>query len=411
MAFLLFFYKYRVKDFTIPLTDTRIYSVISIYRPFINGIDDEPGHDNTVSEVAFKVAKEYTFYSGSDSYQMEVLDVVEITDKFVGYVHTSTDYTFYDTDPIWNFTQTWVKYNDSHFVAFSTDKDIEKLLEVQITYVSQASGFFKQNSLTNSRDDVFFGVHEDHDVTITSDQRLSYTTGALWWAEDKVVNRIQTVDEFVSSVEEERQICSGALLDVSMGSSLTNDAKTALNDKQWVVRFADTTRWYFADLEGVYWVESGVSIGDVAILRLKFVTDGRVYNLGVVDNKQTGSDNPVNEHWYDSDFHLPDVSDGWSLDEILAVIFLCLLAVGLLVILAPVLPYIFQGIVAVFKGIGKFFAWSGRNTAKSIRNVTASSVAKSKSKKAKEKRKSERAEKQHQKKLKKELKKKYGKKD
>lgn len=36
-------------------------------------------------------------------------------------------------------------------------------------------------------------------------------------------------------------------------------------------------------------------VGDVTILRLKFETDGITYNLGVIDNKQSGSDTPINE--------------------------------------------------------------------------------------------------------------------
>ena len=35
-------------------------------------------------------------------------------------------------------------------------------------------------------------------------------------------------------------------------------------------------------------------VGNVTILRLKFETDGITYNLGVIDNKQTGSTEPSN---------------------------------------------------------------------------------------------------------------------
>ena len=36
-------------------------------------------------------------------------------------------------------------------------------------------------------------------------------------------------------------------------------------------------------------------VSDVIILRLKFETDGKIYNLGVIDNKQTGDGIPDNE--------------------------------------------------------------------------------------------------------------------
>ena len=36
-------------------------------------------------------------------------------------------------------------------------------------------------------------------------------------------------------------------------------------------------------------------VGDVTILSLKFEHLGKTFNLGVIDNKQTGSGKPVNE--------------------------------------------------------------------------------------------------------------------
>ena len=35
------FYKYRVKNFTVPQDDTRIYSIVSIFRSFIAGVDED----------------------------------------------------------------------------------------------------------------------------------------------------------------------------------------------------------------------------------------------------------------------------------------------------------------------------------------------------------------------------------
>ena len=80
------------------------------------------------------------------------------------------------------------------------------------------------------------------------------------------------------------------------------------------------------------------------ILRLKFETDGVTYNLGVIDNKQTGSDKPINDEQVNV-----ELSDTGKL--ILGILALILL----LIILWPILPYIIKAVVWVislpFKGI------------------------------------------------------------
>ena len=74
-------------------------------------------------------------------------------------------------------------------------------------------------------------------------------------------------------------------------------------------------------------------VGDVTILRLKFETNGKVYNLGVIDNKQTGSDKPVNNEWISA-----ELSDNFKL--ILSIILLVLA----ILLLMPVFRLIFKGI-------------------------------------------------------------------
>ena len=94
-------------------------------------------------------------------------------------------------------------------------------------------------------------------------------------------------------------------------------------------------------------------MGDVTILRLKFETDGIIYNLGVIDNKQTGSTNPSNETDIDV-----------SLNNRGKTLLYLLMAILLIVLLAPILPYILQLVIliisipirlviGVVRGIGK----------------------------------------------------------
>ena len=315
------FYKYKVKDFTVSSEATRVYSVVSILRPFIKDVDAEPGFDNTVSEVPFAVAKEYTFYSGQDNYQMQVLDVVEITDKFVGYV-------IYAEDVDYATGRNWVINKCGHIVAFSCDKKIDKLLEADVYYVSQSYGhthLFEDFFDLKPTDKYTFGDRVSHITTLTSEDKLTYSGGELWWATDFTANRIQTTDEFIASTNVTEKVYTGTVLDVSRASTLTEESLRALQGKEWILRFAETEEKYrFMDNGMTTYEYYSTLIGDVSILRLKFETEGEVYNLGVVDNKQTGSNKPMNNYEYNLDFHLPDDE---TLKNIIAIILVVLIIV------------------------------------------------------------------------------------
>ena len=81
--------------------------------------------------------------------------------------------------------------------------------------------------------------------------------------------------------------------------------------------------------------QSSTIVGDVTILRLKFETDGVTYNLGVIDNKQSGDpDTPINEEHYN-----------FEPTDLLKIILIIIALVLLLIILAPILPYIIKFVI------------------------------------------------------------------
>ena len=148
-------------------------------------------------------------------------------------------------------------------------------------------------------------------------------------------DRIETVDEFIAENEGWQNVYSGAIIDVNVANKITEEGKAALQGKKWVLRFAETSY----SLNSGYGSVTSFStlVGDVTILRLKFETDGKVFNLGVVDNKQTGSDKPVNEETV-------TVTVKEDFKRILSIILLVLI----ILLLLPVIRLI-------FKGIGKLF--------------------------------------------------------
>ena len=125
--------KYRVENFIVLCTDVRVYEISSIFRPFKEGVDTPPsGEGQTVSEVSYPVGKRFEFTMGEDgtsNMSLTDIELITVTDKFVGF-------TRYD--------EGWknVRASDIHFVAFSTDKKMDDLLEVDIYYQQQHYDFY-----------------------------------------------------------------------------------------------------------------------------------------------------------------------------------------------------------------------------------------------------------------------------
>lgn len=322
------FFKYVVDGLTVSFAPQRYYGITQIMRPFDESIDEQADDGNIVTEVEYAVAKQYCIGTKDGESHVEVIDIetIEITDKFVGYVRYSDGFKLY------------VGACDSHFVAFNTDRDIDKLMEADVYYASQSYSWVSGAGIGENEE---FGEKQDNIAYLTSEQHVDHT-GDGWFAGTYSWDRIETVEQFLEENEGWQNVYSGAVIDVNVGNEITEEGKAALEGKQWVLRFAETSY----SLSGGYGSASSFStlVGDVMILRLKFETDGVTYNLGVIDNKQTGSDKPINDEQVNV-----ELSDTGKL--ILGILALILL----LIILWPILPYIIKAVVWVislpFKGI------------------------------------------------------------
>lgn len=176
-------------------------------------------------------------------------------------------------------------------------------------------------------------------VSLKYTDKTEYNGGGLFAATYKW-DRIETVEDFIAN-ENKDNIYHGAVIDVNYATKLTDEAMTELKGKEWVLRFAETN---YQIINGTY-VTSFIStfVGDVTILRLKFETDDITYNLGVVDNKQTGSKDPSNE----TDIEISLGDKFMKFVRILALILL-------IILLLPVLPYIIKIVTWFFKLIVNF---------------------------------------------------------
>lgn len=290
-------YKYKVNDFTLKQDALRYYDISEVFRPFDSDIDDEAENGNTISEVSFEVAQLWTASTVDNkiTYTCVETDVIKITDKFVGFVRYKDGFNL------------WPTSCDAHFVAFDTDKPIDKLLEVDLSYTSQKYQYTYYRPNLGNRTYNFENIIEVP-KTITYEQEGSFEGNGLF-AGTYNWPRISTVEEFKNSVNYTETYNCG-IVNVGIDSTLTESGAAALEQKQWVLRFAETdfhTTYYSSSGRHV---DNGTIVADVTILRLKFEIDGETYNLGVVDNKQSGSDKPVNDFtvtisgWFKKIFNL-----------------------------------------------------------------------------------------------------------
>ena len=293
------FYKYLVKDFVVNDNDIRNYDIASIYRKFDDMVDEsiEEENGNVINQVSFEVAKLYTMTTENGQTQIKCFDteVINVTDKYVGFVRIEDGHT---GSP--SLGMSWYKPGyDSHFIAFNTDKNIDKLYSATVYYSSQDYFYTKTSTLlvvTDERE-VFNPITENSPVKIdyTDSVEIKVPNGPFE-GRDYSFERIQKVSDFIKT-EDREWIYELGLFNVSVETKLTDKGLSEIKDKQWIIRFAET-EWKDTQTSlgsTITKTKSHTIVGNVSLLELKFETDGVVYDLGVVDNMQTGDGQPDNE--------------------------------------------------------------------------------------------------------------------
>lgn len=312
------FAKYKVEDFVVKSDALRYYSIPSILRYFYGDIDDEPTNDNNISEVSFEVGHLWTVttVNGNVSYNMTDEDVIEITNKYVGHLNYQNAAFFF------------ADFTSSHYVAFSTDYLIEDLMEADVHFNTQYVCSIT-NSLYTNLNSVTYGDVIDHDPIPLDKSQILKKNGTGFFDDSYEYERIQSIDAFLKNE----------------GANLNDETKKYLQGMKWVLRFYETsyTSSIFSTtdassaIQNLQTVTEYTRVKDVTLLRLKFETDGVVYNLGVVDNKTTGSVTSDNNN-SECDFMC-------LLKKLLGVILIAFLAIVLL----PFIPSVVSFVVEIFK--------------------------------------------------------------
>ena len=325
------FYKYKVKNFEVSTNAIRYYNITSIFRKWSAQLDEPPVDGQTVNFVSFKVGKLFTVCTsnGNVVYGCSYIETIAISEKYVGFIRYPNGYKF-------------CAYScDAHYVAFTTDRPMDKLYEVDIEYIKQ----------TRIREYLFTGLVSDSikepEKVIPPTLKYNYvvSNSPTGIGQKKYTwNRIERIDTFKAGLENDN-------------INLDDTANAGLQGKEWVLRFAETD-YIQSPITNGYQTDQSCYVSEVTLLRLKFEYDGKVYNLGVVDNKQTGRNDPDNPT-------LPGVGDDKSLLDKIIDFFvkvwnflkqlnwwhLLLIGLGVIVVIVLIVCLIKFGIKAVFKVI------------------------------------------------------------
>ena len=197
------FDKYIVEGFQVKSDIVRYYDITAIHREFDEDIDDEAdeNYEQTINEVVYEVGQKWTAITsnGVVTYSVVATEVITITDKIVGYIRYPNGYSLAPTSC------------DSHFVAFSTDKKIEKLYEADISYVwtsyesVTATGIGTNTGITGGpeKDMVSLNVED----TGENDGNGLFGKKYTW-------KRIESVSNFITNEGEDLNLSSASLADL-----------------------------------------------------------------------------------------------------------------------------------------------------------------------------------------------------
>ncbi len=330
------FDKYKVEGVTVSDAAERYYDIPTFHRKFMAEIDPPTTsatvNGQIVNEVAFTVGNLYiarTDEGGSVTYECKTTETILVTDKYCGYIRYTNGFSLLNSSC------------DAWYVAFSTDRKMEYLLEADVQYIRQdfwGDWEWRGGALWGSEDATNDATTGYSYIKCTDKAGNSPT----WLLGNKYTwNRIETAAKFCENESE----------------NLSESVKTEIKKKEWVLRFKETDyKKVNIDLFGNHYQEWRTKVSEVTILRLKFETDGKVYNLGVVDNKQSKPpySPPDNENtgfdffaWLEN---VTGVSRGWWI----AIAVIIVLAI-LMPILAAIFPVVGVVLKWLVKGIGYLF--------------------------------------------------------
>ena len=318
------FQKYRIEEIAVSDLESRVYEISSILRPFDAEVDTPAtGDEQVVSEVSYPVGKRFEF--NADGMSVTDIELISVTDKYVGFMRY-TESSFWTSDTC-----------DVHYVAFSTDKKMDRLLKADVYYVSQTvTDRCYNGNWTTTR-----GATTENYAYLSAGNSLIWESGNWYLSYQREFPMIMTTKAFIATEEFSHSYDAG-ILETTTVNNIKATSKDEISALDWVLRF-EMTDYEYSDYSTNHNTSKTFNysiVSDVSILRLKYETDGEVFNLGVVDNKQSGDTIP------DNDF-ITETRLNWLFWLVFSVVVITVLYL---------IPFTRPFIVVVFKSVGYVLA-------------------------------------------------------
>lgn len=340
------FAKYLVDNISVNFKDEiRYYNITSIYRKFDDRIDEPLDDDNPniFDEKAFNVGGLFkaSIIDGQIAYGRVNTETIEIIKPYVGKLRYSggldeTELAYWATLVGSGFLANVNFYEkhaaDRHYIAFNTDKQIDYLYEADLYFIMQSHTYDNHDKWASSFHT--YGKEEEVYLPLTSVESDEYVGNGLG-AKKYKWPLIQKTEDFIKK------------------ESLSKSEKSNIENTKWILNFALTEYSYASNSTGEAYQET--LIPKATILRLKFKTNGKIYNLGAVSDiiGESPDQKPGNTNQGDLDWW------NWLLRKlglegkewILWLILILLISIPALILLSIFFPPFLQVIKAIFKGL------------------------------------------------------------
>ncbi len=317
------FDKYLVNGASVSDETYRYYTIAGIYRAFDESLGDTESETiDTVQCKSYGVGQAWCTYYVNNVLicESEKIDYVDIDIVASGTVRYTNGFKLY------------VSKCDSHYVGFSVENfNVDKIYDADITY--------QYRSVTEVYGLSYSCVYGDWVIvkkdTLT-DKEIGSNTGDGLFGKKYTWDRIQTIESFLMQTEDDA--CE----------EFSEEERNELLKADYVFQFLETE----------YSVQTGSSVNirsyetqNIGVLRLHFLSEGKVYNLGVVGDL-VGTDTVP-----DIEITIPDNIQNsfeemsWILKLILSIAIIALLIYAWNSFIWPFIKFIFSGIEFIFTDI------------------------------------------------------------
>ncbi len=260
------FDKYIVNNFTVSSSAERYYNIATVYRPFDSEVDDVPEAVDTIQCKGYEVGQYWRayWYNNVLVYEAKHIDTVDVEIQATGSVRYDEGWKFY-TDAC-----------DVHYVAFSIENfNVEQIYDADISYSME--NYSRTTLIT-----VGGGVTEKllstdvKESEYLSSKDTGSNDGDGWFGEKYTWFRITDVATFKKQSEDDSN------------DTFSEEELNGLSKAQFVFRFAETEYRSVSSPNSIVTYYSEAK--NIGVLRLHFLSEGKIYNLGAVSDL-VGTDN------------------------------------------------------------------------------------------------------------------------